>query len=374
MAPRLKSRSTFTHHILCPLSHCTTAFQSSTMVRHHTKGGKRKVQPVNPENEDLGRFAGSSDEEDERDVDHDDNHDDDDDSVDQEEIKNDEPVKKPPNRSRSQKADHEADRGDADKSGSSGEDSDAEEEKARGTAGMANAMARIMGVSKPAAGTQSVILSKTKTPLQRMAEKEKQEDKEIKEKRRANRERNLLALHVPLSVATTGTVVASDGASGNLLVQELEQERIHRRVATRGVVALFNAISQHQKMVTKPELPTTESISKSKAEVKKLTKHGFLDMIKSTATSKQEKGSTSNPDKPSADVSKSKPQWNALQDDFMLNAKKMKNWDQASSDEDDEDEEGGENMDGSSEEEEDRKAVSSKKAASSKRRKVGGAR
>jgi hypothetical protein len=353
------------------------------MVRHHTKGGKRKAEPVDVENEDLGRFAGSSDEEEERDVNDEDNHDgndEDDDSVDQEETKedeseDDEPVKKPPNRSQAPKDGHEA---DADKSGSSDEDSDAEEEKARGTAGMANAMARILGVSKPAAGTQSVILSKTTTPLQRMAEKEKQEDKETKEKRRANRERNLLALHVPLSVATTGTVVASDGASGNLLVQELEQERIHRRVATRGVVALFNAISQHQKKVTTPELPTTESVSKSKAEVKKLTKHGFLDMIKSTATSKQEKLSA---DKASADAAKAKPQWNALQDDFMLNAKKMKNWDQASSDEDDEDGEGGENMDGSSEdEEEDKKAASSKKATSSKqapafkRRKVGGAR
>jgi hypothetical protein len=337
------------------------------MVRHHKKGSKRKIEPVNEEEEGLDRFAGSSDEEDERDFD----HDDDDDNVDQEEIQDDEPVKKPPNRSRSQKDDREADR-DADKSGSSGEDSDAEEERARGTAGMANAMARIMGVSKPAAGTQSVILSKTTTPLQRMAEKEKQEDKEIKEKRRANRERNLAALHVPLSVATTGTVVSSDGATGNLLVQELEQERIHRRVATRGVVALFNAIAQHQKKVTKPEMPSTESVSKSKAEVKKLTKHGFLDMIKSTAASKQEKGSATKPEKASANASTSKPQWNALQDDFMLNAKKMKNWDQASSGEDDEDEEGGENMDDSSEEE--AKKVTSSKAASSKRRKVGGVR
>jgi hypothetical protein len=343
------------------------------MVRHHTKGGKRKVEPVDAEEEGLDRFAGSSDEEEERDVDHDDDDDDDnnnnnnDSDVDQEEIEDDEPVKKQPNRSKIQKDGNEA---DADKSGSSGEDSDAEEERARGTAGMANAMSRILGVSKPSTGTQSVILSKTKTPLQRMAEKEKKEEKEVKEKRRLNRERNLAALHVPLSVATTGTVVASGGTSGNLLVQELEQERIHRRVATRGVVALFNAISQHQKKVTQPELPTTESTSKSKAEVKKLTKHGFLDMIKSTATSKQEKGLA---DKASADVAKAKPQWNALQDDFMLNAKKMKNWDQASSDEEDEDAEGGENMDGSSEEEE-VKEKGKKQVTSAKRRRVGGAR
>lgn len=331
------------------------------MVRHHTKGSKRKKEPVNLEDENLGRFAGSSDEEDERDVDHDD-----DDDVDQEEMQDAEPAKKHPKRSISHKGDDEADH-DADESGSSGEDSDAEEERARGTAGMANAMARILGVPTPAAGTQSVILSKTKTPLQRLAEKEKQEDKELKEKRRANRERNLAALYVPLSVATTGTVVASDGVSGSLLVQELEQERIHRRVATRGVVALFNAIAQHQKKVTKPEAPTTVSASKSKAEVKKLTKHGFLDMIKSTAASKQEKISADKPDQAATDASKSKPQWNALKDDFMLNSKK--NWDQASSGEEDENEEGDENMDDSSVEEE--KKVE-KKDTSSKRRKVGG--
>jgi hypothetical protein len=53
----------------------------------------------------------------------------------------------------------------------------------------------------------------------------------------------LKSLHIPLSVATTNTV--EDGRLS--VTNELEQERFHRRVATRGVVALFNAISQHQK-------------------------------------------------------------------------------------------------------------------------------
>jgi hypothetical protein len=105
---------------------------------------------------------------------------------------------------------------------------------------MANAMAKILGTVAP---QQSVILGKTKTPLQKMQQKEKEEEQQMKEKRKENRERNLAALHIPLSVATTNTI--EDGQLS--VVQELEQERLHRRVATRGVVALFNAISQHQK-------------------------------------------------------------------------------------------------------------------------------
>ena len=111
------------------------------------------------------------------------------------------------------------------------------------SAKMANAMARILGTSTTT-GTSSVVLAKTTTPLQKMQKKEKDELKALKEKRQANRERNLTALHIPLSVATTNTI--DDG--GKLSVaQELEQERFHRRVATRGVVALFNAITTHQK-------------------------------------------------------------------------------------------------------------------------------
>ena len=108
------------------------------------------------------------------------------------------------------------------------------------TAKMADVMARILGT---ATSKQSVVLAKTTTPLQRMQQKEKEEIKAMKEKRQSNRERNLTALHIPLSVATTGPV--NDGRLS--VTQELEQERLHRRVATRGVVALFNAISQHQK-------------------------------------------------------------------------------------------------------------------------------
>ena len=82
------------------------------------------------------------------------------------------------------------------------------------------------------------------TPLQKLQQKEKEQRKAMKEKRQANRERNLTALHLPLSIATTNSI---DSGGKLSVAKELEQERFHRRVATRGVVALFNAITQHQK-------------------------------------------------------------------------------------------------------------------------------
>merc|ERR1712166_1084415 len=109
-------------------------------------------------------------------------------------------------------------------------------------------MGRILGTKssnsvRQKTSTSSVVLAKTITPLQKLQRKEKEQQTAIKEKRKANRERNLTALHLPLSIATTNTI----DSGGLSMSKELEQERLHRRVATRGVVALFNAITQHQR-------------------------------------------------------------------------------------------------------------------------------
>ncbi|KAL3922080.1 MAG: hypothetical protein SGILL_002394 [Bacillariaceae sp.] len=116
---------------------------------------------------------------------------------------------------------------------------------------MANAMGRILGglgkpniAAKSKATTASVVLGRTVTPLQKMQQIEKEKLIALKLKRQAKKERNLSALHYPLSIATSNTVQIEGRLS---VAKELEQERFHRRVATRGVVALFNAISQHQR-------------------------------------------------------------------------------------------------------------------------------
>jgi len=185
------------------------------------------------------------------------------------------------------------------------------------SAKMSNVMARILGTANQELHATSVVLSKTTTPLQKMQMKEKEEAKALREKRRDNRERSLTALHIPLSVATTNNIKTGQHS----VARELERERLHRRVATRGVVALFNAITQHQQVVE-----SSQSASKTDNEPK-LTKHSFLSKIKNAAsTNNEEKVSVSND---SGTTKSSK--WDALNEDYLLNHKK--NWDEESSDE-----------------------------------------
>jgi len=354
---------------------------------------KRKTPQVVQE-EDLDRFAGSSDE-------------DDNEQPLQTKNEKDPNVENPKSRKRVSKDDDgdDSDKDDSDKDDNDGDDDDVdgegddgkgedddgegedddeeeEEEKVEDdgeteveeviedddgepeveASGMANVMARILGtqIKKSFA---SAVLAKTTTPLQRMAKEENERLKEAREKRRANREKKLTALHIPLSVATSRATAFDKSSS---LVKELEHERTHRRVATRGVVALFNAITQHQK----GEADTAKLIEAPKSsqdqKVSKMSKTGFLDMIKQSAGAKKAEPPSKTPT-PETDPKK-KPTWNALKDDYMLDS--SKNWDKESSDED-EDEKVDDNW---SDQEDSSPKKESKNAASkksqSKRRKI----
>jgi len=211
---------------------------------------REKRNRSNLEEENLDRFAGSSDEEEEEkpmappapttaahldadgEYDHNDNASDDD-SIDDigTQFDNEERTK------------HVGDDND--------DLSSVEEEEQDAATKMASVMSRILGAttkpkskSKKDTSSSPVVLANTITPLQKQQRKEKEQEKAMKEKRKANRERNLTALHLPLSIATTNSLETNGQLS---VAKELEQERFHRRVATRGVVALFNAITQHQK-------------------------------------------------------------------------------------------------------------------------------
>lgn len=92
----------------------------------------------------------------------------------------------------------------------------------------------------------------------------------------------------------------------------------------------------------------TTSKNDSKQPVKKLSKHGFLEMIKSTAAAKSEDAKSkdnvnnyetkeSTTTSQSSIVAQSRSKWSALQDDYMLKSK-LQDWDkESSSDEEDDD-------------------------------------
>lgn len=271
--------------------------------------GKRKAVEI--DEEDLNRFAGSSEEEEEE----------------EEELEEEEEEMKDVEGY----ADNEGDTDSSEDDDSIEDDNDAvqsddeilETELESSSAKMANAMARILGTTKKSAGS-NVVLSKTTTPLQRLQKKEKEQAKALKEKRQANRERNLTALHIPLSVATTNTIEMGKSS----VAQELEQERLHRRVATRGVVALFNAITQHQK-ATEVDQPGI----KNQGQETKMTKHSFLSKIKDAASAGHG-GKVDDKTDNDTETKQQSSKWDALKDDYLLNPKK--NWDQESSSDEEE--------------------------------------
>ncbi len=240
------------------------------MVRHHVKGKKKKVIKKDVEEKkkqkdmlkDLDRFAGSSEEEgrnddtddeslgsvqadiddddsgeNEADVDNDDGDDSsDDDEYGESTVKNNNRM--PKKTSAGTDSDDE----------SSDDDATNDQSMQRG---MSGAMSRILGLKAPAKAkeTKSVVLSKTFTPLQKQQKKEKEERDALRLKRKQRRDVNLTALHIPLSAATSRPILGKNGASdaiANAMGKEIEIESMHRRVATRGVVALFNTIAQHQ--------------------------------------------------------------------------------------------------------------------------------
>uniref|UniRef100_A0A8C8IHA7 RRP15-like protein n=1 Tax=Oncorhynchus tshawytscha TaxID=74940 RepID=A0A8C8IHA7_ONCTS len=103
-------------------------------------------------------------------------------------------------------------------------------------------------------------------------------------------------------------------------VKDRENERNLQRVATRGVVQLFNAVRKHQKTVDE--------------KVKEASKD-FINVLRGTeggseVVTKTERQTTGR-------EAEEKPAWSVLRDDFMTGAS-MKDWDKESNKEGEEEE------------------------------------
>lgn len=180
--------------------------------------------------------------------------------------------------------------GDADEFPADGEDDEEPEEELEAV-GFGDAMSKIL--QQNVASDAQPILAKRTTARMREIMNEKKEIKKERvgaaEKRAKERKDNV----VP-SVMTAA------------------KDRQLRKIATKGVVALFNAISKHQHQTGKVE-------NKDDKKVKELSKENFLGLLKSAAT---QKGSSAS----AAKAEPAKSSWSVLQDDYMMGAK-LKDWD-----------------------------------------------
>lgn len=104
-----------------------------------------------------------------------------------------------------------------------------------------------------------------------------------------------------------------------------ERERSFKRIATKGVVQLFNAVRAQQRDLVDQLEKAGPLDHKRDAVLNNINKRQFLDMLMGGKRAKSE--NIDNAIKDEAGDDNSKPsQWSALRDDFMTN-KKLKHWD-----------------------------------------------
>ncbi|XP_019946974.1 RRP15-like protein [Paralichthys olivaceus] len=184
------------------------------------------------------------------------------------------------------------------------DDNDKEEEEGNTNAGWAEAMAKILG--KKTAENKSIILVKNKE-LDKMKERERQEQQEKKTQVDKRRSWEMMSREKPD------------------VVVDRETERALQRIATRGVVQLFNAVKKHQKNVDDKVKEVGGSERKKAKILGTVSKKDFIDVLRRTEEGSRGTGTPTD----TAAATEEKPAWSILRDDFMMGAT-MKDWDKDS--------------------------------------------
>ncbi|TYZ51933.1 hypothetical protein PybrP1_006673 [[Pythium] brassicae (nom. inval.)] len=172
-----------------------------------------------------------------------------------------------------------------------GNDDNGDDEEELDAVGFGDAMSKILGQS--VAGDAQPILAKRTTARMREILADKKGSKTARVSAAEKREKEQKDMVVP------------DHSTAVL-------DRRLRGIATKGVVALFNAIEKHQHQSGK------KTDEKSDKKVKEMSKDNFLGLLKASQKA------TSEPTAAAA----SKTAWSVVQDDYMMGAK-LKDWDAA---------------------------------------------
>ncbi|KAG8009720.1 RRP15-like protein [Nibea albiflora] len=206
--------------------------------------------------------------------------------------------------------DHRDDDDDDDNIESDGEEAededggeDEEGDDGNANAGWAEAMAKILGKKTPESKTGILVKNKE---LDKVKEKERQEQLERKKQVDKKRAWEMMCREKPD------------------IVKDREAERALQRIATRGVVQLFNAVRKHQKTIDDKVKEVGGSERKKAKLLSSVSKKDFIDVLRRT-DGKQE----CKTEKDTAAAAEEKPAWSVLRDDFMMGAT-MKDWDKDS--------------------------------------------
>ncbi|XP_066172308.1 RRP15-like protein [Sylvia atricapilla] len=189
------------------------------------------------------------------------------------------------------------------------------------SSGWADAMAKVLNKKIPQ--NKSTILAKNKS-LEKERERKKQERQEKKMRLDKKREWEMMCRVKPD------------------VVKDREKERNLQRIATRGVVQLFNAVRTHQKKMEEEVKKAGGSERKRVKLMSSVSKRDFIDVLRNMEGAKGGKNPAGKATKSKQGEVKSEegPEWNILRDDFMMGAS-MKDWDKESDGEGNTEEGGG---------------------------------
>ncbi|XP_051999401.1 RRP15-like protein [Xyrauchen texanus] len=180
------------------------------------------------------------------------------------------------------------------------------EENTNPNAGWAEAMAKILGKKIPESKPSILLKNKELDKIKDNKKKERLEEKKRTDKKR---------------------VWENMCREKPDVVRDKDHERNLQRIATRGVVQLFNAVKKHQKSVDQMMKDVGGSERKKSKILSSVSKKDFIDVLRgadSPAIKKEKKATVQ--------VKVENPAWSVLRDDFMMGAS-MKDWDKESDEE-----------------------------------------
>ncbi len=205
--------------------------------------------------------------------------------------------------------DDDEDEEEADSADDGDDEGDDEGNESTDKSGWADAMAKVLNMGKTSS-TQPALLSKAKkdTAAGSSSKKDKKsgisrEDARLKRKQEEER-----------------------GRKRPDVVADRAMEKKLSKVATRGVVQLFNAVREQQKSLKGQLDEAGKSVRKRDKVYQNMDKEGFLEVLAGGKKRKKEADS-------GAEVKtepKEESSWKILRDDFMMGAK-MKDWDKEDS-------------------------------------------
>ncbi|XP_076165340.1 RRP15-like protein isoform X2 [Ptiloglossa arizonensis] len=217
------------------------------------------------------------------------------------------------------------------------EENDSSTQKIKGNPSWADAMQKILRTKKPKR-KKTIVLSKAKK-LCDVVKKEKSKNvsfeiekvqEEIKIEEPKTTENKVQKPLVQLKERRKNNL----GIRIKPNIMDGERERILQKIATKGVVQLFNAVRQQQGEINE-KLSEAGPLERKREQVlKNIDKNSFLDILMGGSKSVRVDDDIKNESQENEKNQKQeKGVWNVLRDDFVMGTK-LKDWDRKSEDED----------------------------------------